>query len=178
MNYVLQSAYQKAARFAAEQHANQTVPGSTANYMLHLSNVAMEVLTAHQQQPDFDLELAVQIALLHDVLEDTSVTQEELSGHFGSEVVRGVRALTKDGGLPSKTEQMQDSLDRIRQEVPEVAIVKMADRITNLQPPPGHWSAEKVANYRAEAQTILDALGTAHEYLAQRLQACIAQYGG
>lgn len=39
--------------------------------------------------------------------------------------------------------QMQDSLRRIKSQPREVWMVKMADRITNLQPPPGHWSEEK-----------------------------------
>ena len=52
----------------------------------------------------------------------------------------------------------------------------MADRITNLQPPPHYWTKEKINNYREEAQLILDTLGSANEYLAQRLADKIENY--
>lgn len=51
-----------------------------------------------------------------------------------------------------------------------------ADRISNLHTAPAHWTADKRAAYRAEAQTILDALGPAHAVLADRLATKIAAY--
>jgi len=53
------------------------------------------------------------VALLHDVLEDTTVTAEELAAEFGTEVITGVLALTKTKLLP-KTGQMNDSLQRLK----------------------------------------------------------------
>jgi (p)ppGpp synthase/HD superfamily hydrolase len=38
-------------------------------------------------------------------------------------------------------------------------MVKLADRITNLQPPPGYWDAEKIERYREEGRAILNELG-------------------
>jgi (p)ppGpp synthase/HD superfamily hydrolase len=55
-------------------------------------------------------------------------------------------------------------------------MVKMADRITNLQPPPHYWTKEKINNYREEAQLILDELGKANEHLAKRLADKIQNY--
>lgn len=49
-------------------------------------------------------------------------------------------------------------------------MVKMADRITNLQPPPKHWTPEKISRYREEACQIHQALKGACSYLAARLQ--------
>lgn len=57
-------------------------------------------------------------------------------------------------------------------------MVKLADRITNLGPPPPQWSAEKRASYKAEAQRIHDALGAASPFLAARLRERIAAYPG
>ena len=76
-----------------------------------------------------------------------------------------------------RAEAMTDSLERIRRQPPEVWMVKLADRIVNLGPPPPHWTAEKIATYRAEAQTILAALGAACPPLAARLAARIASFG-
>jgi (p)ppGpp synthase/HD superfamily hydrolase len=60
----------------------------------------------------------------------------------------------------------------------EVWMVKLADRITNLQPPPGHWDAEKIERYREEGRAILNELGKACVYLAERLDLEISKYGG
>ena len=78
-------------------------------------------------------------------------------------------ALTKDETLP-KADQMPDSLDRILSQPREVAMVKLADRITNLMPPPADWTLEKRKNYHAEALRIHAQLGSASDYLAARLR--------
>jgi (p)ppGpp synthase/HD superfamily hydrolase len=55
-------------------------------------------------------------------------------------------------------------------------MVKLSDRITNLQPPPKHWDKEKTNKYRSEASIILDELGEANNYLAERLRGKIEEY--
>ena len=52
----------------------------------------------------------------------------------------------------------------------------MADRITNLQPPPADWKNEKRIAYREEARLILYELKEGNEYLAKRLQTKIEEY--
>lgn len=167
--------YQRALAFAAAAHGEQRLPDSTLPYVVHLSNVAMEVMTAAAADPSVDADLAVQCALLHDTLEDAGVSADELRRRFGEPVAAGVLALTKDARLP-KAERMADSLRRIAAQPREVAMVKLADRITNLQPPPRSWSPEKIDGYRDEARHILDALGAAHAGLAARLRAKIEAY--
>ncbi len=171
----LQEEWLRAWRFAADAHRGQTLPGSDTTYLVHIGSVAMEVLTAHRVEPFEDPALAVQCALLHDVLEDTPRTDDDLAPWFRPEVVAGVRALTKDASLP-KDAAMADSLRRIREQPPEVWAVKLADRITNLDAPPVHWPAGKVARYRVEAGRILAELGVAHTALAARLATKIAAY--
>ena len=94
-----QSLYQKAIAFAGEKHQDQKVPGTQSSYLVHLSNVAMETMMAAQHTDDFDLGYAVQVALLHDVLEDTSTTFEELKEAFGEKIAEGVLALSKNEDL-------------------------------------------------------------------------------
>lgn len=170
--------YLAAWNYAAQMHGEQKVPGTQLPYLTHIGSVAMEVMSAltqggHVDNPD----LAVQCALLHDVIEDTPTTYADVAERFGAAVADGVLALTKDTALPSKAEQMADSLARIRRQPQEVWMVKLADRITNLQPPPAHWDNAKIAAYRAEAETILDALGEADGWLAARLRGKIEGYG-
>ncbi|MFA8434935.1 MAG: HD domain-containing protein [Marinifilaceae bacterium] len=172
----IQGKYQKAIRFAGEKHFEQKMPGSNANYLVHLSNVAMEILLAYQAAQNFDVEFTVQLALLHDVLEDTEATYKELMEYFGNRIAKAVLALTKTDTIGDKQERMNDSIERILLQENEVGMVKLADRITNLQPPPKHWHNEKILKYKKEARTIFDKLQHTNRYLAQRLQLSIQEY--
>lgn len=171
----LQDAWLQAWHFAAHAHREQKLPGNDLPYLVHVAAVAMEIFAAHQQTAFRRPIVAVQCALLHDVLEDTATAESELLATFGPEVTAGVRALTKDTSL-SKQDSMLDSLRRIQMQPFEIWAVKLADRITNLATPPSHWSAEKVARYRSEAQLIFDTLRDAHAGLAARLANRIAGY--
>ena len=171
----IQTIYQKTILFAAERHGEQKIPGSNIPYVVHVSNICMEIIFAAAQTENFRLELALQTALLHDVLEDTATTETELETIFGAEVTAGVKALSKDETLP-KTEQLPDSLQRILLQPKEIWAVKLADRITNLQPPPNHWKAEKIARYKQEAILIYKTLKDGNSYLAKRLQQEIENY--
>lgn len=174
----IQTIYQQTIKFAALKHSEkeQTIPGTNLPYVVHLSNVAMEIMTAYQNSADFSLDFALKVALLHDTLEDTETTFEEISREFGVDIAQGVSALTKNNALP-KSMQMQDSLTRIKALRKEVWAVKLADRITNLQEPPKHWDAQKKDNYRNEAIKILQQLKGANAYLEQRLDKKINEYG-
>jgi guanosine-3',5'-bis(diphosphate) 3'-pyrophosphohydrolase len=173
----IQSVYQKTILFAAERHArkNQMLLDSNIPYVVHLSDVCMEILIASQCGGTFDLSLAVQAALLHDILEDTDTTAAELEQQFGTQVVQYVQGLTKDKRIPAE-ERMRDSLKRIKACPKEAWAVKLADRITNLQPPPKSWPLGKIVKYRNEAEIILAELGEANPYLVRRLKREIEKY--
>lgn len=169
-----QDLFKRALDFAARAHGGQQVPGSGAPYVVHLTKVATEVLLACQ---DGGLEpnLAMACALLHDTLEDAGVTPAALEQQFGPAVALGVQALTKDPSLP-KAERMPDALRRIRHQPKEVWAVKLADRITNLEPPPPDWSLDKRRAYLAEALVILEALRGGSAALEARLLTKAAHY--
>ncbi|MGB5024940.1 MAG: HD domain-containing protein [Saprospiraceae bacterium] len=173
-----QSLYQEAIIFATTKHLEkyQNVPGTNLPYVVHLSNVAMEILIAASDSDNFNLGFALQVALLHDVIEDTSTKIEELENKFGVDIAKAVSALTKNNDLPID-KQMQDSLTRIKYLQSEVWAVKLADRITNLQPPPQNWDIQKKIKYQNEAKTILSELKDGNKFLAKRLEAKIIEYG-
>jgi len=166
--------YQKALRFAAHAHGGQKVPGTDLPYLVHVCTVASEVIGALSES-HFDPDLAVQCALLHDVVEDTTVGLDRVDAEFGAGVAAGVAALTKSSSLP-KDLQMADSLERICRQPQAVWIVKLADRIANLQPPPSHWTPDRCRRYREEAEVILAALGSASPILLARFQARLRDY--
>lgn len=171
-----QEIYQKAMKFAGEKHSDQKVPGSNSNYLLHLANVAMEVLMAYQFENNFDLNYAIQVAILHDTIEDTTADFEEVKSEFGEKIAEAVQALTKNEKLTSKEDRMKDSLERINKLQKEVGLVKLADRITNLQKPPKHWTKDKIQKYQEEARFILERLKGKNDYLHDRLGRKIKEY--
>ncbi|MDY0266035.1 MAG: hypothetical protein RBQ94_00035 [Methanimicrococcus sp.] len=127
----LQDFYNHALFFAAEAHGNQLYGGSP--YILHVCMVADEVFAAHQKEPFSNIENAVQIALLHDVLEDTHIMENEMLQHFSSDVVSGVKLLTKHKG-----QSLRDYLSGIKKGGADISKIKMCDRIINLQRLPVH----------------------------------------
>jgi (p)ppGpp synthase/HD superfamily hydrolase len=171
-----QEKYVAALKYAAAAHSGQKVPGSDLPYMVHVVMVAMEVIAAFQTEDGLEGDLAVQCALLHDVIEDAGKSYEDLEKVFGKKVADGVLALTKSNLIKSKPEKMTDSLGRVKEQPREIGMVKMADRIVNLQPPPAHWSAEKRSKYREEAIQIHQALKDSSSFLADRLLKKISEY--
>ncbi len=74
-----QDLYLKAWNFACQAHSGQTLPGSDIPYINHIGTVAMEVLAAISLRTTTeDANLAIQCALLHDVIEDTAVSYPQL----------------------------------------------------------------------------------------------------
>lgn len=174
-------AWLAAWRFAADAHQGQRVPGSELPYVVHVGAVAMEVANAISVRAQLGVpvarpDLAIQCALLHDVVEDTSVSADELAESFGRAVADGVSALSKDPAVGDKPAQMRDSLARIRLQSAEIWMVKLGDRITNLQPPPTHWKLDKIRRYSDEAREIHAQLGEACAVLGPRLLAKIDSY--
>jgi len=177
MNIWNQEKYIKAWNFASHAHRNQYLPASDIPYINHVGNVAMEAMTAIVKTKSIELpDLFIQCSLLHDTIEDTNITYDNIKLMFGCNVADGVAALSKNKYLPDKTEQMEDCLNRISEQPVEVWMVKLADRITNLQPPPKHWDKKKIENYRNEALIILETLSASNEFLSRRLKNKIANY--
>jgi (p)ppGpp synthase/HD superfamily hydrolase len=173
--------YNRALHFAGEAHGEQRVPGTQIAYLMHLCQVCQEAQGAVLADATLDGDLVTACALLHDSVEDTDTTREEVTVAFGEAVAAGVDALSKrshgpDGQPWGKVEKMGDSLARIQAQPKEVWVVKLADRVTNLQTPPEHWSKEKIAAYHREAEQILSALGAASDHLANRMRSKLTHY--
>ncbi len=96
--------------------------------------------------------------------------------YLTKKVALGVFALQKNNTISTKTDRMIDSIKRINHLKKEVGMVKLADRITNLQKPPYHWSKDKIMNYLSEAKLINKILDNKNEYLNNRLRDKIIVY--
>ncbi len=172
-----QENYIQILEFATNAHGEQKTPKGYP-YIAHITCVAMEVINAciKSKLDEKKADLAISCALLHDIIEDTNITYDELYVKFGEDIANGVEALTKDKSLTSKQEQMRDSIEKLLTQPYEIQMVKLADRITNLGIPPKHWDNEKIKAYQKEASFILSCLGNSNIYLANRLKEKIEDY--
>jgi (p)ppGpp synthase/HD superfamily hydrolase len=94
---------------------------------------------------------------------------------FGVEIAEAVDALSKDSSLPKK-QQIADSINRLLTQPYEVQMVKLADRISNMQEPPQSWDSEKILAYQKEAKFILSCLKNCNMHLSKRLEDKINNY--
>lgn len=162
--------------FASLAHEGQKMFEPKVSYVTHIVGVATNVLEAYENgNKDFDLDYALKVALLHDTIEDTGVTYEDIKNKFGEDIANGVLALSKNESI-AKENKMQDSLARIKKQRKEVAIVKLADRVYNMRCAPFGWSKDKQEGYLKEAKLIYDELSNNNEYLANKLLNRINNY--
>lgn len=168
-----QDLFYKAFNYAAKAHNGQKLPSSDLPYIIHIACVCSELMVAIDDTVDGNL--VIQCGALHDTLEDTFTTLDFIESEFGKEIAAGVNALSKNRDL-EKALQVEDSINRILAQPREIWMVKMADRITNLNPPPDFWSHEKRENYFIQSEFIYNSLKTANLVLAERLRNKILGY--
>ena len=120
----------EAVRFAITWHGDQRRP-TGAPYLDHLLE-ALEVLVRGAGVTDADVLCA---AVLHDVVEDTPCTLEQVSATFGPQVAELVGWVTipEPGPGENKSEVKQAYLRRLRDAPPRARLVKLADRASNVQ---------------------------------------------
>ncbi|WP_246551640.1 HD domain-containing protein [Miltoncostaea oceani] len=117
----------EARAFAIAAHADQRY-GDGRPYRHHLDAVEA-VLVRFGFGADLELRMSAQ---LHDVIEDTPITFDEVRETFGPEVARLVDAVTNRQGPNRKTRHAL-TYPRIRAAGERAVIVKLADRIANLE---------------------------------------------
>ncbi len=120
-----------AYEFAAKAHANQ-VRSSGEPYITHPLAVSFILLELGM---DTDTICA---AMLHDVVEDTDVTLEEIRKRFGQDVAMLVDGVTKLGKIPlfTKEEQQAENVRKILLAMSQdirVIIIKLCDRLHNMR---------------------------------------------
>jgi (p)ppGpp synthase/HD superfamily hydrolase len=163
-----QEKYIEACFYAAEALNKKTFLGTNLPFTIHINLVSMEVMAALQVESGLDGDLALQCALLHDVIDYGDKTIEELRQYFGYKVAQGVQALSKLDGVP-ELQRITDSLSRIQKQPREIWIVKMADKITSLASPPKNWTSKIIETYRKDALQTYETLKPASAFLANRL---------
>jgi GTP diphosphokinase / guanosine-3',5'-bis(diphosphate) 3'-diphosphatase len=151
--------------FAAEKHRNQRRKGAEqAPYINHPIAVA-EILWRVGGIRD---ETTLLAAILHDTVEDTETTPEELEAHFGTEVREVVMEATDDKSLP-KTERKRLQVVHAPHKSIRARAVKIADKISNLRDiirtPPPNWSETRIREYVLWSEKVVAGLRGHHPAL-------------
>ena len=152
----------KAVDFAALKHRRQRRKDAEASpYINHPLSLA-RVLKLEAGVDDIDVLVA---AILHDTVEDTQTTVEELAREFGAQVAGIVAEVTDDKALP-KPEKKRLQVENAPHLSPGARLVKLADKICNLRDvvdsPPAHWPMERRRAYFEWAKAVIDGLRGAH----------------
>jgi len=136
-----------ALHFSAEKHRHQRRKDRHASpYINHPIEVATMLATAGAVS-----DLATLIAaVLHDTIEDTATTGDELEQRFGREVRLLVEEVTDDKRLP-KTERKRLQIVHARGASHRAKLIKIGDKICNVRDvthaPPDGWTEERRREY-------------------------------
>lgn len=148
----------EAISFAATKHKDQRRKGVNAvPYINHPIAVA-KLLTDVAIVYDLDI---LQAAILHDTIEDTETTREELLLQFGKEVTDYVIEMTDDKSLP-KAERKRLQVVNAPNKSKGAKLIKLCDKICNItdvmNDPPTHWNLERRKEYYNWAEQVVKAL--------------------
>lgn len=122
----MSQAVHKAIIFAAQKHAGQVRKGTDVPYITHPVEV-MQILTAAGCS-----ERVIVAGLLHDTLEDTETTAQEIRGLFGPDILDIVQSESEDKSRTWK-ERKQAAIDRLSSDSIEAKLVCCADKLANLR---------------------------------------------
>ncbi|MDP3958184.1 MAG: HD domain-containing protein [bacterium] len=120
------SLIETAARIAIEAHASQKRKDDDSPYIAHPFMVAMKLL-----KNGFPDEV-VAAALVHDVLEDTKTTEEDLKKDLGERILNIVKTLSEDKSLPWE-ERKKKYIESVRNGSKEAKAVSISDKIHNAE---------------------------------------------
>jgi guanosine-3',5'-bis(diphosphate) 3'-pyrophosphohydrolase len=164
----------KALSFAADKHRFQTRKDSAGTpYINHPIDVALTLVEIGGEQGS-DLLVA---AILHDTIEDTETSPDEIERLFGKSVLDIVLEVTDDKTLP-KAQRKQLQVTQASGKSQNAKKLKLADKLCNVNDiihhPPGDWNVERKLKYFDWAESVLEGLANANPKLEQKLSESIA----
>jgi guanosine-3',5'-bis(diphosphate) 3'-pyrophosphohydrolase len=155
----------RALAFAADKHRRQRRKDAEAspyiNHPIDLCNILIN--EANVADP-----IVLCGAILHDTVEDTSTTLEEIAGIFGAQVSAVVAEVTDDKSLP-KDERKRLQVVHAPKASFRAQQVKLADKISNLRDlathPPATWDLARKRAYFDWCKCVVDGLRGRHPAL-------------
>lgn len=158
----------RAVAFAAHKHRDQRRKDKDAspyiNHPIQLATVLWEEGGVRDAE-------VIAAALLHDTLEDTETSLQELRGEFGEEIAAVVLEVT-DTQWIKKQVRKRLQVARAKYSSEKARLVKLADKICNLRDiaahPPAGWALERKRQYFDWAKEVVDQLRGTHAGLEQK----------
>jgi guanosine-3',5'-bis(diphosphate) 3'-pyrophosphohydrolase len=140
---------------------------TSVNHLIAVANNLWEVGEV------FDIPTLV-AGILHDTIEDTETSPEELEAEFGAQIRSIVEEVTDDKSLPKQVRK-QLQIEHAGEASHEARCVKLADKISNVQDlvesPPVEWSLQRRIEYVNWAEAVVNRLRGTNEKLEQRFDA-------
>lgn len=160
----------RALIFAGRAHKGQKRKGNSgAAYITHPMGVH-DILAHEAGVKD---EVVLNAALLHDTIEDTPVTKDDIRAQFGADVAEVVNDVSRPEGVSKEA-----MIRNLAHKGERTKILKVADRIANLREmvsnDPG-WPVEKRQAYIRESELLMEIAKGVHPRLDDLLKDAILQ---
>jgi guanosine-3',5'-bis(diphosphate) 3'-pyrophosphohydrolase len=154
-----------ALSFAAERHRGQRRKDRAASPYINHPIALVRVLTLEGEVRD---PVVLCAALLHDTVEDTGTSPEEIAARFGADIAAVVLEVTDDKRLP-KAERKRLQVEHAGQVSASARLVKLADKICNLRDvadnPPVDWDLARCQAYFDWAREVVGQIRGTHNRL-------------
>jgi guanosine-3',5'-bis(diphosphate) 3'-pyrophosphohydrolase len=155
----------KVLSFASEKHQTQRRKNSDATPYINHPIALAKVLAVEGDVTDITVLCA---AILHDTIEDTQTTEDELRQNFGDSIADVVLEVTDDKSL-SKEQRKYLQIEHAANSSDAAKLVKLADKICNLRDilndPPQGWDSERKRAYFEWAGRVVDQIRGVHPEL-------------
>ena len=155
----------KAIRFASLKHNNQRRKDTDASPYINHPIAVAETLWEIGAVRDM---VTIISGILHDTIEDTDTTPEELGKEFNSEISLVVREVTDDKGL-SKGDRKRLQVGNAHHKSLQAKHIKLADKICNIQDiatsPPSDWSTGRKREYIKWSKDVINEIRGTNEDL-------------
>jgi guanosine-3',5'-bis(diphosphate) 3'-pyrophosphohydrolase len=155
----------KALDFASRKHTDQRRKDKDSSPYINHPIAVANVLCNEGHVTDAETICG---ALLHDTIEDTATTPDELAQEFGLAIRDIVLEVTDDKTLP-KAERKRLQIVHAQHASPKAKLVKLADKIANLRDlvssPPADWNSERRTQYFSWAKQVVNQIRGAHPEL-------------
>lgn len=143
-----------ALAYATKAHAGQTRSDNTP-YIAHPERVAK---TIEQYKKSHNLDALISAAYLHDTIEDTDTTFEDLKKMFGGLVAELVKELTSDKEKVKEMGKANYLISKMKGMSSYALAIKLADRLDNVSDLRTAKNPAWREKYRKETEQILDAI--------------------
>ncbi|MBX2873176.1 MAG: HD domain-containing protein [Saprospiraceae bacterium] len=156
--------YFEALAFAAKQHQYQRRGGYDAlPYINHLIKVSSAIIQIGKEED----ENIIMASILHDVIEDSDTTFEDLKEQFGEAVAQIVTELTDDMELPyARRKALQvEGAGQLSAAARKIRIADKASNIRDIFSYPLDWTEEKKVAYLDNSLAVVDQIRGTHEDL-------------